>query len=221
MDIYPTILTDQHSIAAKQLEICVESGLVQTIQVDIIDGYFADNITLAPSDIVGLNFDEIEIDFHLMTQEPIDFVREIVDYKDELPIRSVIAQIEQMSSQELFVDEVRRYGWNAGFSLNIDTPLEEVADDLWDRISIIQLMSIETGFQGSMLQERIYSKLLELRSFMLDRDLRLEVIVDGGVNLENIAKLQKHGVSSVGVGSTLWKSEDFIETYQELEAEVI
>lgn len=221
MNIYPTILTDQLDLVQKQLDLCNESGLVHTVQIDIIDGYFVDNITVAPSDLVGMDFGGMELDFHLQTQEPIDFVRDIVDYQEELPVRSVIGQVEQMSNQELFVDEVRRYGWNVGFSLNLHTPLEAVEPDLWDRINIIQLMAIEAGFQGRELENQVYTKLKELRTMMTQRDLTLEVIVDGGVTVENIAKLQMHGVTSVGVGSTLWKAENFAEKFQELEAQVL
>lgn len=221
MNIYPTILTDQLDLVQKQLDLCNESGLVHTVQIDIIDGYFVDNITVAPGDLVGMDFGEMEIDFHLQTQEPIDFVREIIDYQDELPVRSVIGQVEQMSNQELFVSEVRRYGWNVGLSLNIHTPLSAVEPDLWDRINIIQLMGIEAGFQGQELHNQVYTKLQKLRSMMTEQDLQLEVIVDGGVNIDVIAKLQEHGASSVGVGSALWKADDFSQAYQELEAQVL
>ena len=221
MNIYPTILTDQLELVQQQLNLCADSGLVHTIQIDIIDGYFVDNVTVSPGDLIGMEFGEMELDFHLQTQEPLDFVREIIDYQDDLPVRSIIGQVEQMSNQELFVDEVRRYGWNAGLSLNLHTPVAEVQSDLWDRINIIQLMAIEAGFQGQELEESIYEKLSKLRKRMMDKDLRLEVVVDGGVNVENIAKLQEHGVSSVGVGSALWKADDFSEAYQELEAEVL
>lgn len=221
MNIYPSILTDELELVQQQLNLCIDSGLVQTVQVDIIDGYFVDNVTVAPSDLVGMDFGELEIDFHIMTQEPIDFVREIVDYKDELPIRSVIGQIEQMTSQELFIDEVRRYNWNVGFSLNLYTPLEEIDPYLWDRLHIVQLMAIEAGFQGKKLNEQVYAKLTELRQLMIERDLHFEIIVDGGVTAKNISRLQQHGVTAVSVGSALWNAPDFSEIFQELEAKVL
>lgn len=221
MNIYPSILTDQTELVEKQLGLCQDSGLVSVAQIDIIDGYFVENITVYPGDLVGMDFGDLQIDFHLMTQEPIDFVREIIDCQDDLPVRAVIGQIEQMSSQELFVDEVRRYGWNAGFSLNLHTPLKEIQTDLWDRINVIQLMSIEAGFQGQEFSELIYKKLEDLHKLMLGRDLRLEVIIDGGVTVKNIAKLQDLGVTSVGVGSELWSAPDFAQKYQDLESEVL
>ncbi len=221
MNIYPSILTDSELEAQDQLLVCSESGLVQVAQVDIIDGYFVDNMTIFPSSLEGMEFGDLEIDFHLQTQEPLDFVREIADFKDEIPVRAVIAQVEQMSSQELYVDEVRRNNWDIGFSLNIHTPLEAIEADLWERINIIQLMSIEAGAQGKKLEEYVYTKLEQLHELIRKKDLKLEIIVDGGVNLENIQKLQEYGVTTVTPGSYLWKAEDFVEAFQELESSLL
>lgn len=221
MNIYPAILTDELTTAQKQLLLCQESGLVQTAQIDIIDGYFADNVTITPSDVFGMELGELELDFHLMTQEPIDYVYELVEYKDDLPIRSIIAQVEQMSNQSLYVEEVRRHGWQIGFSLNLHTPLSAIESDLWDRIQVIQLMAIDAGSQGQEFQQSVFEKINRLQQFMVEHDLRLELIVDGGVNAKNIAQLQEHGVHSVGVGSALWTADDFSEMFQELEAEVL
>lgn len=220
MNINPSILTDSETEAQKQLTTCYESGLVQGVQIDVIDGYFVDNMTIFPGSYEGMEFEDLEVDFHLMTQEPLDFVREIADFKDQIPIRAVIGQIEQMSNQEDFIDEVRRNNWDIGFSLDLHTPLESVDEDLWERINIIQLMSVEAGSQGQKFQDYTFTKLKELHELMQSRDLRLEIMVDGGVNLKNIGKLKQHGVATVTPGSYLWKAEDFVEAFQDLEAEI-
>ena len=221
MNIYPAILTDELGVAQKQLVLCEESGLVQTVQIDIIDGYFADNVTITPSSVFDLHLGELELDFHLMTQEPIDYVYELADYKDELPVRAVIAQLEQMSNQELFVEEVRRNNWDAGLSINIHTPLSAIDTQIWDKIQIVQLMSITAGAQGQKFNELVFEKITQLREIMAVKDLRLEIIVDGGVEPTVLSRLQEYGVSSVGVGSYLWKAEDFAEAYQDLETSLL
>lgn len=220
MNIFPSILTDSETQAQEQLTICSESGLVQAVQVDVIDGYFVENMTIFPGSLEGMEFEDLEVDFHLMTQEPLDFVREIADFKDQIPVRAVIGQIEQMSSQELFVDEVRRNNWSIGFSLNLHTPLESVDESLWERINVIQLMAVEAGVQGQKLNQYIFTKLEELHELIREKNLEIEIMVDGGVNLENINKLREYGVATVTPGSYLWKSRDFVEAFQNLEAEV-
>jgi ribulose-phosphate 3-epimerase len=217
MSVYPSILTESLAVAIKQLNICKESNAVNIVQIDIIDGYFTDNLTIFPSDMADLDFGELTLDFHLMTHEPIDFVREIKDHKNNLPVRAIIAQVEQMGSQSEFLDEVKHSNWKTGLSLNLDTPLEAIEPDSWEFLNIVQIMAIQAGFQGQKMQERVLSKIESLQEIIDQRGLEIEVIVDGGVKLENIEVLKSYGVDGVAVGSELWQSSDFVETYTEFE----
>lgn len=216
MKVYPSILTDSISVAEQQLEICKESGVVQVVQIDVIDGYFTDNLTITPTSLEEYEFSDLQLDFHLMTQEPIDFVREISEISDHLPVRAIIGQVEQMSSQADFIDEVKRE-WKVGLSLNLYTPLEAIDDQSWERIDIIQLMSIEAGEQGRDFSETIYEKLEELQDFIARNEYQIEVIIDGGVSFESIDELASYDVDAVSVGSALWKADNFIDSYSQLE----
>lgn len=216
MKVYPSILTDLVSVAQSQLEICTESEAVEVVQIDIIDGYFTDNLTITPTSLEECEFSDLQLDFHLMTQEPIDFAREISEISDKLPVRAIIGQVEQMSSQADFIDEVKRK-WKVGLSLNLYTPLEAIEDQSWERIDIVQLMSIEAGEQGRSFSETVYEKLEELQDFIAQNEYKIEVIIDGGVSSEVIDELASYDVDAVCVGSALWKADNFIDSYSELE----
>src|SRR3546814_3288386 len=58
--------------------------------------------------------------------------------KDELPIRTIIGQIEKMSSPLDFVQTVKKHEWQVGLSLNLYTPIEEVEVGLWPLLDVIQ-----------------------------------------------------------------------------------
>lgn len=220
MNIYPSILTDELTLVQKQLQMSDESGLIQTVQVDIIDGYFVDNITVTPQSLVGLNFGDLELDFHLMTQEPLDYVREIADWKEELPVRAVISQVEQMTNQQDYIDEVHRSNWLVGMSLNIHTPLSAIDKEVWEQLDVLQLMSIKAGFQGQKFNVYVYEKLKELQEIMEEQDLHFEVVIDGSVTKKNITKLYSHGATGFSVGSYLWNSEDFSSAVEILETSI-
>lgn len=220
MNIYPSILTYEIDLVRSQLKISSESGLIQTVQVDIIDGYFVDNITVTPESLVELEIEELEIDFHLMTQEPLDYVREIAGSKDMLPVRAVISQIEQMTNQQDYVDEVRRNNFQIGLSLNIHTPLSAIDEDILEQLDVLQLMSIPAGYQGQKFNVHVYDKLKELNELMEEQDLHFEVIIDGGVTEKNISKLYSHGATGFSIGSYLWNAPDFSEAVETLETSI-
>lgn len=208
MYLLPAILTGSTETAQQQLKELQDDVQVDTVHFDIIDGYFVDNITITPADIAELDLGKFECDLHFMVEEPLDFVYELVEFKDRIPVRAVIAQIEKMTYQKDYLLEVRNHGFKAGLSLDLHTPLEAVDDTSWPLMECVQLMAVEAGYQGQPMNPSIFFKLQELRQLLKERGLHPEIIVDGGVQFENIAKLRDADVESVVIGSGLWEKAD-------------
>jgi ribulose-phosphate 3-epimerase len=208
MTVYPAILSDSSEVVAQQLELAQFSDDVETVQIDIIDGWFADNVTVTPTDLVGLDFGELTLDLHLMTEEPLDFVYEARDSKKDLPIRAIIAQVEHMSNQADFIKDVRNQEWKVGLSLNLFTPIDAIDLESWEYLDAVQVMGIEAGFQGQTFHPTALDTIREVAKKVGQLDRPIELIVDGGVTLELLGRLQELGVSSVAVGSGLWSAPD-------------
>ena len=208
MRFYPALLSDSIEVIDQQLQIAQSIPQVQTVQVDILDGLFADNLTVFPSELTDLNFGNLKLDLHLMVEEPIDFVHETLSYASSLPIRAYIAQVEKMSFQDQFVEEVKKTKSLAGLSLDIFSPLEAIDEKVLPHLDCIQLMAIEAGFQGQQLSELVYQKIKDLKKILQTNNLKIEIIVDGGVKLNNLLELKKAGVDSVAVGSMLWSASN-------------
>lgn len=208
MKIYPAILSDSLQVVADQLAAAQEFAEIEGVQIDVIDGAFADNLTVTPSDLPELSFGELQCDFHLMTEEPLDYVFELSNFKDTLPVRAVLGQIERMTSQVHFLEEVQKQGWYPGLSLDIFTPIEEIDPESWQYLQVVQLMGIEAGAQGRQFNPLVLDKILELRTRLQVEDASVEIIVDGGVNEKTIAPLVRAGAQSVVVGSAVWGAAD-------------
>jgi ribulose-phosphate 3-epimerase len=229
MQLYPAILTDSIQVAQSQLVSIASVPNIRTVQVDIIDGLFADNITLTPLDLHEVDFGEMSCDLHLMTEEPLDYVYEAIDSntvnydeakKDvittKVPVRAIIGQIERMSNQQDFLQAVKGQNWQAGLSLDLYTPIDEIDPDAWFTLDIIQLMGVEAGFQGQTFNTHVFEKIAELQQQIEQHDRTVEMIVDGGLTPELAQKLQTLGVHGVAVGSSLWNEQDVraaAETY--------
>jgi ribulose-phosphate 3-epimerase len=140
-----------------------------------------------------------------MTEEPIDYVRELVEIKDELPIHAVISQVERMGSQSEYIQELKAQGWKTGLSLDLYTPVSAINKNTWQDLDIIQLMTIESGFQGQKFKQNALEKIVEIKK-QAKKDI--EIIADGGVKLEQLEILAKHQVSGVAVGSGIWQTND-------------
>lgn len=208
MTIFPAILTDSLSVAQEQLTIAQDLPDVETVQIDVIDGRFADNLTITPADFAELEFGELSCDLHLMTEEPMDSVFELIEYRKVVPARAVIGQVERMSSQQFFLEEVAKHEWKPGLSLDLYTPLEAIDDESWQYLEVVQLMSIEAGFQGQAFNERVIEKIAELHAQARKFETSIEILIDGGITPTTIKLVEGHGIDGVAVGSALWQAAD-------------
>ncbi len=216
MNIYPAILSDDPEQIDEQLALAAQISSVEVIQFDIVDGYFADSLTLSPADLGQFDFAGKQIDLHLMTVDPIDAVYETMEYRNELPVRAVIGQVERMGSQNHFVEEVAKQHWLPGLSLSLYTPLSEIDQDCWKYLRVLQLMGMsETGYQNQGFSFAVLEKIKQAREFIKSQDHLVEIIVDGGVKLDNVPAIQAAGADSISVGSGLWQAEDFAARFQE------
>jgi ribulose-phosphate 3-epimerase len=210
MTIYPSILTDSLSTAQAQLERVAE--FVDTVQIDIVDGEFADNITFSPIDLLELQTLGVQFDIHLMTIDPINDVVECAELRN---MRAILGQIERMSSQAAFLEHVKSLKVKAGLSLDLHTPISAIDEEALLQIDAVQLMSIQAGFQGQEFQQSVVEKMQELFELRRSTKATFEIIVDGGVRPQTLPLIKT--ADSVTVGSFLWKSSNIKDALKELQ----
>ena len=200
LDVSANVLTGNLELAKKQIELAKSSNLLEVIQIDIVDGIFADNHTFTPQDLVDIDFGNLQIDFHLMTEEPMDYVWELEEHCRHLPIRAVFGQIEKMTYQEAFLEEVKKQEWRAGLALNLFTPIESIDENSWEWMDAILLLGVEAGTSGQEQNAFLFEKIKTVRQKILKNE-PMKIFVDGGVNQKNITKLQASGIDGVTVNS--------------------
>lgn len=149
----------------------------------------------------------VEVDVHLMTHEPLDFVYEAKEVTEFIQFHSIIGQVEKMSSQEDFVQEVKKQHWRPGLCLDLYTPISELSIEALQDVRVLQIMGIQAGFQGQTFVEHTYETIKAVRTLITEVNPTIELLVDGGVKADQLVKLAELGVDGVVVGSILWKSE--------------
>jgi ribulose-phosphate 3-epimerase len=71
-------------------------------------------------------------------------------------------------------------------------------------------MSVNPGFGGQKFIPYSLDKLRRLREMAEERDLELEIGVDGGIGLENIASVLDAGANFIIAGSSVFSEKDKI-----------
>ncbi len=211
--IIPGILTDQLASARQQLDQLAKlTPRPEVVQIDIVDGEFADELTIDPSSLSELDRHNLSLDLHLMCVEPIYSVEEMAGLSG---IRSVIGQVERMSSQREFLESVRQNHWLAGLSLNLYTPLEAVEEEVWEMVDILQIMGGEAGSQGQKFHPSALAVIQEAVQRREELAFDFRIMVDIGLQPETIALAQAAGADDFVVGSYLTENVD--QHWQELQ----
>jgi len=213
MIVVPSILSDSLDIVQNQINIVNTQTKLRRVQIDVIDPDFADELTIQPIDILTLQLHELQIDIHLMTNEPINDVIEC----SQIPgIKTIIGQIERMPSQKDYIEHIVSLHLDAGLSLDLYTPIEEIDLASFSTVKIIQIMGNKAGKQGqSFAGEPIVQKINELVQIRKQSEYTFQIAVDIGMSPPNAKLVETLGVDIVTPGSYLWKSSNIATAIEE------
>ncbi|MBI1975718.1 MAG: hypothetical protein HYS59_01815 [Candidatus Vogelbacteria bacterium] len=211
-EVLPAIIGKTiEDIAAKTEEL---RGLVDWVQIDVIDGEFSSQRSWpftdgSPGDLSDIAL-EMNIELHLMIKKPEHMIEEWL----ESGAKRILVHYESTPNlDDLLMVINGSAGVEAGIAILMDTPVEALYPFLGS-IKYVQFMSIaEIGAYGIPFDDGVYERIIALRSSYPD----LHIAVDGGVTLRNAPHLIAAGADALVVGSAIWKSGDVARTIKEFQ----
>ncbi len=198
INIIPALITDD--VQRLKKFIGEAEGKVKRIQIDIVDGEFADNETVRPGVMEYIDT-SLDLDFHLMVSRPATWVEECVRAEAD----RVIGQVEMMESQIGFVEKVQKSGLGAGLALDLETSLLELDPAAMARADVVLLMAVSAGFGGQKFNRKVVEKVTKLCGTRTSESMGFRICVDGGVREENVGDLVLAGADEVSVGERIFE----------------
>ncbi len=77
---------------------------------------------------------------------------------------------------------------------------------------MVLIMSVNPGFGGQSFIPEALTNIKQLKKMIDDRNLNVEIQVDGGVKVDNVAEVYGAGADIVVMGSAFFNSEDYAGT---------
>lgn len=207
IEIIPSILTNNPEKLRKMLAqakgVALPAGRqVDRVQIDIIDGVFADNKTIDPIALQDIDTD-LNLDFHLMVKEPLNWIERCFSVGAD----RIIGQIEMMTSQVDFVGKVTEVGAKVGLAIDLQTPVSDLDPVILTNLDVVLVMSVKAGFGGQEFDERALVKIKRLDEIRVRDDTPFRICDDGGISLDKISKLRREVVDEVTIGHKLFKGD--------------
>lgn len=203
MDVALTVLEKSSQEVIRQVKRF--SPHLSQFQLDVADGQLAPNTTAHPSDYLSLLPAGPTYDFHLMVINPAPYLEFISHMVTTLTIGTVLVHYAIKPN----FDRLRSLYPSLSFGLVLNAnedPVNVAKDFDLSRFPVIQVMTIETGFQGSPFLPETLNKIEQLRTL----HYRNKIYIDGGVNEKSILDICKapYLPDTLCVGSYLIKSTD-------------
>lgn len=209
--IAPSILAANFNDLEKDIRMINESA-AEFIHCDIMDGVFVPNISFGIPIIEHVKkVAQKPLDVHLMIINPDNFINAFAD----AGANWLTVHYETCFHLHRTISAIKENGMKASVCLNPHTPVS-VLSEVISELDMVLLMSVNPGFGGQQFIVNTYNKVRQLKNLINEKNAKVLIEVDGGVNFETGKKLIEAGADVLVAGTFVFASRNPGETIQKL-----
>ncbi|MCI9354039.1 MAG: ribulose-phosphate 3-epimerase [Firmicutes bacterium] len=199
----PSLLAADFTKLGQQLE-QIEKGGAQYIHLDVMDGIFVPNISFGIPVIQSIRkSSNLIFDVHLMIVEPERYVEAFRKAGADI----INFHIEATKDAASTLSKIKSLGAKTGITIKPNTPVSEIVPYL-ENVDMVLIMTVEPGFGGQKFMADKMEKVTELVKIREQKNLKFDIEIDGGVNINNVKEILDTGVNVIVAGSAVFGAED-------------
>jgi ribulose-phosphate 3-epimerase len=209
--IAPSILAADFARLGDEVA-AVERAGANLIHFDVMDGHFVPNLSIGVPVLASVKkITGLPLDAHLMIDNPEKYVEVFV----KSGASSVSVHAEVCNDIPAMARRLHDLGARASIAVNPETDVARVLP-FAEHLDMILIMSVHPGFGGQEFIPDALGKLRAVRRELDRRGLKLDIEIDGGVKLDNIADAKAAGANVFVSGSGIFAMDDYTRVIRQM-----
>ena len=197
----------------------LEVAKTDYFHIDVMDGKFVKAFT---SEIMEeycgymKSVSTLPLDVHLMVEDVKKYVDIYLNYEPNI----ITFHIEAVKNEEeaiQLINYIKSNNCKVGIAVNPATDIKKIYN-LLDKVHMVLVMTVVPGEGGQPLIEDTLTKISELKKYIDENDIEIDIEADGGIKLENVQKVKDAGANIIVSGTGIVKQDDFESVIAEMKA---
>ena len=195
----------------------LEIGKTNYFHIDVMDGKFVENNTneLMQKYCSSIKLiSNIPLDIHLMVEDPLTYINAFIPFNPNI----ITIHYESFKDKKELINTINYIKNNnirVGLAIKPNTSIEEIYE-FTKLIHMILIMTVEPGKGGQKIIENTIEKVKNMKKYLKDKNIDIDIEVDGGINIENVNKLKDAGANIIVAGTSIVNSKNYEETINKL-----
>ena len=216
IEVSASVLTVEKEDAVKKFY-NLETGKINYFHIDVMDGKFVEKNTQELMKDYALTISHISnlgLDVHFMVENVEEFIDEYAMFEPEIMTFHIETTKTEVRTKSV-INEIKIAGSRVGISIKPNTSIDEIKPYL-GLVHMVLIMTVEPGKGGQKLIPETLEKVRQLKKYVDENGIDIDIEVDGGINAETASKAIDAGANILVAGNYLVTAENIAEAVEKL-----